>query len=196
MDPLLVVKMGGSLIGQAKEIITVIQESHRPILVVPGGGPFADMVRSYNLPDDTAHWMAIAAMDQFGWYIASLGLEPCNSLILQKRHQVLLPYCLMRERDPLPHTWEVSSDTIAAWIASEMGAELAVLKSVDGICSHGNIIPLLREPVICDEVDPHFLPFVLSHRIPCTILNGSDPTRLSAFLRGLQVTATRVDTRF
>lgn len=196
MESLLVVKLGGSLIGQLKEIIPVLQESLRPILVVPGGGPFADAVRQYNLPDDAAHWMAIAAMDQFGWYISSLGLDPCDSLSLNTGQRVLLPYRLMRERDPLPHTWAVSSDTIAAWVASEIGAELAILKSVDGIVCGGNLVPRLHEPVKCAEVDPQFLPFVISHRIPCTILNGGNTARLRGFLRGLPVTATRVDTRF
>ena len=47
----------------------------RRLLVVPGGGPFADSVRAvdrqHRLSDDAAHWMAILAMDQYAHLIAS-----------------------------------------------------------------------------------------------------------------------------
>jgi len=42
----------------------VLRASPRPLLIVPGGGVFADTVRQLVVNDDAAHWMAIAAMDQ------------------------------------------------------------------------------------------------------------------------------------
>ena len=47
--------------------------AHR-IVVVPGGGPFADAVRDFDrslgLSPHTAHWMALLAMDQYGHVLA------------------------------------------------------------------------------------------------------------------------------
>jgi acetylglutamate kinase len=39
----------------------------------------------------------------------------------------------MRAADPLPHSWDITSDSIAAFIAGALGAgELILLKPVDG----------------------------------------------------------------
>src|SRR5947207_3106541 len=43
------------------------------------------------------------------------------------RLPVLAPYRWVRAADPLPHTWEITSDSIAAWIAGMLGARRIVL---------------------------------------------------------------------
>ena len=40
---------------------------------------------------------------------------------------VLAPYRWLRSVDPLPHTWDASSDNVAAWIAGVVGARRIVL---------------------------------------------------------------------
>ena len=67
-----VVKLGGSLheLGAAPatlaELVALARSSN--LLVVPGGGPFADAVRRACAEADpgpgAAHWMAVLAMDQ------------------------------------------------------------------------------------------------------------------------------------
>ena len=44
---------------------------------------------------------------------------------------MLAPYRWLRESDPLPHSWDVTSDSIAAWIASEIGAPQLILIKPD-----------------------------------------------------------------
>jgi aspartokinase-like uncharacterized kinase len=95
----------------------------------------ADAVRAYDrrvaLRDETAHWMAILAMDQFGWALSDLipgavrrtDLGPVRAGAVS----VLLPFALLRERDPLPASWDVTADSIAAWVAGAAGAERLVL---------------------------------------------------------------------
>jgi aspartokinase-like uncharacterized kinase len=196
MDPL-VLKIGGSLLKSVPGLVQVLRTFPRsPILIVPGGGMFANQVRSIAAPEDTSHWMAIAAMDQFGWYIASEGLPVTTSLQIPDAPQVLLPYCPMRDRDPLPHSWDVTSDTIAAWVASATDAHLVLLKSVDGLSREGVRLDRVGEAFPCPEVDTAFLPYVLSNRIPCTVLNGTRPDRLRAYIEGAPVLGTRVETTF
>src|SRR2546421_4006347 len=43
------------------------------------------------------------------------------------RLPVLAPYHWLRAADPLPHSWEVTSDPIAAWLAGQLGARRVVL---------------------------------------------------------------------
>jgi aspartokinase-like uncharacterized kinase len=191
----LVVKVGGSLLSEAGRIVRVLVETGRPILIVPGGGPFARLVRSLDLPDDPAHWMAILAMDQFGWYLAAGGLSVTDELSLPRGVEILLPSRVLRERDPLPHTWDVTSDTIAAWVAGELGLDLLLLKSVDGITRNGALVNRVTEPIPCSEVDPCLIPFALSRKVRTFILNGRVEDRVRGFLEGREVPGTVIEPR-
>jgi len=192
----LVVKLGGSLHHRVPEIVPLLCKSVRPLLVVPGGGLFAEAVRQEHVTDDAAHWMAIAAMEQYGWFIASHGMMATDFLSVPEKTTVFLPYASMRQRDPLPHSWDVTSDTIAAWIADELEIELLVLKSVDGILLDGVIQEQVTTPLQSDVVDPFFIPFVLKHRIKTTIINGKSKELVEKFLKGDPVAGTRIGTTF
>ncbi|MGH7350798.1 MAG: aspartate kinase, partial [Candidatus Methylomirabilales bacterium] len=77
----LVCKIGGSLgkpevLRPLLKTLEAVRAEHR-IVVVPGGGAFADAVRSetatFQLGETASHWMAILAMDQYGYLLADLG---------------------------------------------------------------------------------------------------------------------------
>jgi aspartokinase-like uncharacterized kinase len=138
-----VVKLGGALLAHAEHyeaaLAAISAAAGTRLLVVPGGGPFADAVRQVDrrlrLSDDAAHWMAVLAMDQHAHLIAA---RLTGAVIVAERHQiaatldagripVLAPYRWIRDADPLPHSWSVTSDSIAAWIAGQIGARHLVL---------------------------------------------------------------------
>jgi hypothetical protein len=191
-----VVKLGGSLASYAADIIPVLRAASRPLLVVPGGGAFADLVRQSGADANAAHWMACAAMDQYGWLLAAHGIKTTTRLAAPRHPRVLLPYCALRRHDPLPHSWDVTSDTIAAWVAGRLGGDLVVLKSVDGITAAGKLLTLVKKPVTTDVVDPYFIPYVLEHRIRAFILNGTDTTRICRLFEGKRVCGTGIGTTF
>jgi aspartokinase-like uncharacterized kinase len=56
---------------------------------------------------------------------------------------VLAPYAWLRDADPLPHSWDVTSDSIAAWVAGQVGASRLVLLKPPGA-------------VAGDRMDAHF----------------------------------------
>jgi 5-(aminomethyl)-3-furanmethanol phosphate kinase len=144
---LTVVKAGGGLSRDAAALRSWCAGladcgARHPLLVVPGGGAFADAIRAHDrrfgLRDETAHWMAILAMDQFGWALADLipGATLCRDLEPPRAGaaSVLLPYALLRERDPLPASWDVTADSIAAWVAGAARAgRLVLVKAVAGL---------------------------------------------------------------
>ncbi|MDT8356881.1 MAG: uridylate kinase [Methanomicrobiaceae archaeon] len=173
-------------------IITLVQESGREILIVPGGGRIADEVRRLALPDDASHWMAILAMEYFGWYISSFGPVPVRTVRRPAGVEVLLPYRMMQDADPLPHSWNVTSDTISAWVACRLDAELILLKPVDGILRNGAPLPEVTGPARADEVDDAFIPFLLSHGMEALIVNGRIPDRVRACLAGEPTPGTRI----
>jgi aspartokinase-like uncharacterized kinase len=121
-----VVKLGGAVLAEAPIMALSGIACDGRTLVVPGGGPFADTVRAadaqFGLSDDDAHWAAILAMDQYATALAAIapGLP------------IVAPYHWLRAVDPLPHSWDVTSDSIAAWIAHAVGARrLLLVKPVD-----------------------------------------------------------------
>jgi aspartokinase-like uncharacterized kinase len=139
-----VIKVGGALLSLEDALSrTLLALEHLSLehrfLVIPGGGPFADVVRSvheaHRLAPDDAHWMAILGMDQYAILLAS---RIRNAELVQRRGEiapaaargripVLAPYRWLREADPLPHSWDVTSDSISAWVAAEIGAQQLVL---------------------------------------------------------------------
>jgi len=137
---LLVIKLGGSLLAHPEQLDAALatigdMARRRALVIVPGGGPFADVVRDVDerigLPDDAAHWMAVLAMDQYAHLIAGRlagGLVVANpgeirSSLANQRVPVLAPSRWLKESDPLPHTWDVTSDSIGAWIAGQLAAQ-------------------------------------------------------------------------
>jgi aspartokinase-like uncharacterized kinase len=192
----LVVKIGGSLISHVTDIVPILRHAGRPVLVIPGGGPFADLVRKFHINDESSHWMAVAAMEEYGWYIGGHGIPVTDRLAVPDRTHVYLPYRGMITADPLPHSWDVSSDTIAAWIADQLGLDLVLLKSVDGVTVNGSHLAEIREPVICSELDPCFIRFVLGHRMRATVINGLYRERIEGVLAGKPVLGTTIYTTF
>jgi 5-(aminomethyl)-3-furanmethanol phosphate kinase len=146
---LTVIKVGGGLSripGALTRVCLGVERiaSTRPLVVIPGGGPFADAVRRFDaemgLSADAAHWMGLLAMDQYAHVLAEhirraeLVDEPGAVLtaVGEGKVPVLAPYRWMRAADVLPHTWGVTSDSVAAFIAGALGAARLVLVKPTG----------------------------------------------------------------
>ena len=145
---LTVVKVGGGLGRGAgddalRALCTTLGElgERHPLLVVPGGAWFADAVREadrrFALPATTSHRMAVLGMEQFGWLLSELIPGAVRSA---DRHAPDRPAgrpCSSPRRcalDGLPASWQVTSDSIAAWVAGRAGAgRLVLVKEVDGL---------------------------------------------------------------
>jgi len=146
-----VVKVGGGLLqhdGALEHVVSAIVEAHTqgaPLVVLGGGGPFADAVRAadarWSLGDDAAHWMAIHAMDQTAhWLHARLPMSAlvrspylAGAALDMGRLPIFAPAAWLHDTDTLPHSWDVTSDAIAAYTAGAIdAARLLLLKPVDG----------------------------------------------------------------
>ena len=194
MGQTLVVKIGGSLALRGAHILSILSREGCRALVVPGGGRFADHVRSLSPSPDAAHWMAIAGMDQFGWLLASNGYPVTTRVANVNEVTILLPYCTLMVADPLPHTWEVTSDTIAAWVAHRLMLDLLILKSVDGIMGEDGIIPFIDHSVPTGVVDPACIPYVLTQGVKTLIESGVYDDCIVAGIRGHRTRGTRIGT--
>lgn len=145
----LVLKVGGALSGVPGALDDVAEAlvalaTRRPVIVIPGGGPFADQVRrtqrEVGATEEAAHWMAVLGMDQYAHLLAdhvpgARLVETLDALrdTVTGSVTIFAPYRWMRASDPLPHTWDVTSDSVAAVVAGALGArELLLVKVVSG----------------------------------------------------------------
>jgi aspartokinase-like uncharacterized kinase len=144
-EGLVVVKVGGSLF----DLSDLGLRLHRwleqlpagPVLLVPGGGAAANVVRDlqhgHQLDEETAHWLALRSLTLTACFLHALlpGSVVVASPFTDKSLAILDPYpfLLADEGKPgcLPHSWQVTSDAIAARAAVVAGARrLVLLKSV------------------------------------------------------------------
>jgi aspartokinase-like uncharacterized kinase len=197
-----VIKVGGSLGTRPARLRHLMASLARAaqgqwLVVVPGGGAFADEVRRadrrFKLGDSAAHWMAILAMDQYGHLLAQL--TPGAALVRSRRAlapgrlNVLAPSAWLLGADPLPHSWDVTSDSIAAWIARALGVRrLMLVKHVDGFLAAGRGPGSQPERVrrvgleaLSGVVDPYFAR-VLDPATACWIVRGHLPHRIARLL--------------
>lgn len=189
---MIVLKLGGSLIHRARELVKEItgysNASGEKVLIVPGGAMFADAVRKVKATEEAAHWMAVLAMEQYGYYLADgSGARLVDSLEIESEVSILLPYSLLKKKDELPHTWDVTSDTIAAWVAKQLGARFIKATDVDGIYING----VLEREVHAKEltgketcVDKELPGFLIKNKMDCEVINGNCPGRLIDALKG------------
>jgi 5-(aminomethyl)-3-furanmethanol phosphate kinase len=147
----LVVKIGGGLLREAgldglrqacaeAEALADAVAGGRPVLVVPGGGPFADAVRAVDdqvgLSDAVAHLLALQAMDQLGVLLRELlpAAERVSELVAPRGLGVLDVAPAFADRPEVPQSWAVTSDSLAVFAAAAIGADEAVLlKPVAGV---------------------------------------------------------------
>ncbi|KQU19117.1 uridylate kinase [Methylobacterium sp. Leaf94] len=143
-----VVKIGGSLVADARrlraQLVRLADGELGPCLLVPGGGPFADAVRTtqsaLGFPDALAHRLALDAMGHMAEIVSELeprlvvarDLAAIADALAAGRVPVWDPVALKAGHPDIPETWEVTSDSLALWLAGAVGAPLCLLvKSVD-----------------------------------------------------------------
>ncbi|NDV87262.1 amino acid kinase [Aurantimonas aggregata] len=146
MKDIVVVKFGGSCVASPDlaRWVRAVEKARIPVVIVPGGGPFANTVRRYQqrigYDDEAAHEMAILAMEQFGCALASIGTrmvragttEAIFAALSDGKIPVWMPRDMVLADPAIPKDWCVTSDSLAAWLAGRLeGARLCLVKQID-----------------------------------------------------------------
>lgn len=191
-----VVKIGGSLAASESllawlDALTCYGSGN--VTIVPGGGPFADQVRSmqrcWRFSDRAAHHMALLSMEQYGLMMCDLRQELLPVRTVQDvqhavncaRAGVWMPTTMTLRESSLPVSWDLSADSLAAWLAHALGAQgLLVVKAV----------PLGTNEVSCAQltaqrtVDPLFCRFVAEAPFATWICGPEDHVQVRSALGG------------
>lgn len=167
-----VVKLGGSTAGgtEMQHWIDAMANAAFPAVIVPGGGPFADQVRisqrRLDYSDQAAHAMAILAMDQFGIVIAERhpGLRKARTVhdihvsLDMGYTPVWLPSAMTIGAIDVPCSWDVTSDSLCAWLAGALSADdMLLIKQTDEY-QHYSTVEELAIAGIVDIMLPAMLP--------------------------------------
>jgi len=216
-----VLKIGGSLAEEPVSLVSlceklsVLAKNHR-IVVVPGGGEFADTVRrldrKYGFSNSVAHKMAILSMDQYGFLLSNFAPE---SYVVYNQEEIsssvkgtlpiFLPSNYMFREDPLKNSWDVTSDTIAAHITNMLQVKkLVLVTDVDGIFSkdpNQNKDAKHIEEISAKEllswktrtsVDKALPKIILQTKLDCYVVNGKHPKRIKQILENKQTVCTHI----
>ncbi|MGQ9366481.1 amino acid kinase family protein [Azospirillum sp. ST 5-10] len=190
-----VVKIGGSLAAgphTLRDWLRAVEAGRRRAVVVPGGGPFADAVRAaqaaLGFDDSTAHRMALLAMEQYGAALCALapGFVPAatpDDMVRARRDglvPVWAPSALALAAAEIPHRWEVTSDSLAAWLAGRLDAEALVLVKSAPRPADGTPLETVMEQGLVDPAFSRFAPPGCA--VAC--LGPGDPRVLAAALAG------------
>jgi aspartokinase-like uncharacterized kinase len=183
---MIVVKLGGSL-SQSDTLIKCLNSveqnyADKAVVIVPGGGAFANQVRlaqhRWQFDDKTAHRMAILAMQQMALLIKGLkgdfsiasSVTDIRKQLQQQEIVIWSPDIVELDNAAIKESWDITSDSLAAWLAKELSAsELILVKSaiIDANLS-------LQQLAIQDMIDQGFCDFVKQATFKIKVINQQD----------------------
>lgn len=191
-----VVKLGGSLLGteELKDWLSLLaRQSDGRIVIVPGGGVYADAVRDHQqaggYADAAAHQMALLAMEQYGLVLQSLQpalVTAASELEIaerswQHRAIVWMPRHMVLADEAIPMSWDVTSDSLAAWLAGKIGADRLVLVKHHDVAEQPVPVERLMKEGILDAA---FAKFAANLTCPIHIIGKSGCAAFAAALAG------------
>jgi len=189
-----VVKLGGSLAEAGTLdawLATVLDHGGGRAVIVPGGGVFADAVRAAQqrerFSDRAAHRMAVLAMEQYAWLLHDrapalapcAGMAPMRAALAAGRVALWLPFAVVSADPAIAESWDVTSDSLAAWLAARLdAAALVLIKSAP-------VPPSATTPAELGAqglVDAAFPGFAAAARCPVICCGPGETARLAAAL--------------
>jgi len=190
-----IVKLGGSLARDPRlpawlEMLAELGGGR--VLVVPGGAAFADAVRAaqahWRFDDLAAHNMAVLAMAQTAHLFHAL--EPRLVLVADEdgirkalragQVALWLPLALLRDAPDQLTSWEVTSDSLALWLARRQNAERLVVVKACEVRPELTLAELTRR----GTVDARFDQWASDAPFPIAVVECDDIARVRAALLG------------
>ena len=181
-----VVKLGGSLANSTelpRWLDVIATAGAGKVVLVPGGGPWADELRDAQkrdgFDDRVAHRRALRAMEQYGKVLAGLRANLVPAAGVAEIHQALrggqiavwMPYEMIVADPSIPESWDVTSDSLAAWLAKRLNASaLLLVKSLKIAGPQPGIAELMRR----GWVDPAFSRFTSGSHFRIVLLGEGD----------------------
>ncbi|MBF6649252.1 uridylate kinase [Methylobacter sp. BlB1] len=179
---MIVIKLGGSLAesGVLVACLNAIERKYADgVVIVPGGGAFADQVRlaqqHWRFDDGVAHAMALLAMQQMA--LLFKGLKPAFSIAgsiagiqaqsARQKTVIWSPDIAELDKAGIQASWDITSDSLAAWLAAMLSADELILVKSAVIDADLDIDKLAEQGI----VDKAFCGFIAQAPFTVKIIN-------------------------
>ncbi len=207
------IKIGGSLTYEAEPLLKTLKsyakEKNKKIVIIPGGGDFADVVRkidkTLNISNSLSHKLAIKCMDLIGEVYAEIGdIKAYDTLFDLKREiekekiTILLPSKILLSTDIAEHSWAITSDSLSLYIGKLLDVrEVIIATDVDGIYDKfpgGKLLNIINANDIkgLTSVDEKFPILLKKFKMNAYVVNGRYPERVINILEGKNTIHTKI----
>ena len=198
-----VVKIGGSLFpNYAIDLAKKLENTNS--LIVLGGGEFANLIRKYdseiNFSQETNHWTAIDCMDIIAKLVndkvestkLAYSIDDAIAISDEGFTPIFVVSKFLREDDPFECSWDVTSDSIAAYISHLLNANLLIVTNVNGIYtqepkeSGSTFISKIDAKTMLNfpesSIDVMLPTLLLKFGTNCYVVNGKCPERVLSLI--------------
>ena len=198
-----VVKIGGSLFPDyAIDLAKKLENTNSCIVL--GGGEFANLIRKYNdeqhFSDEVNHWTAIDCMDiiaklvndKVGSAELAYSIDEVNKIADAGFTPIFVVSEFLRAEDPFECSWDVTSDSIAAYIAHLLNANLLIVTNVNGIYTQepeepgSTFISKIDATTLLtfqeSSIDVMLPSLLLKFGTNCYVVNGKYPERVLSLI--------------
>ena len=198
-----VVKIGGSLFpNYAIDLADKLKNTDSCIIL--GGGEFANLIRKYNdeqnFSDETNHWTAIDCMDIIAKLVndkvescrLAFSLEDVQAISEEGFTPIFVVSKFLRDEDPFECSWDVTSDSIAAYVANCLNANLFIVTNVNGIYTQepkepgSTFISKIDAKTLLtfqeSSIDVMLPSLLLKFGTNCYVVNGKYPERVLSLI--------------
>ena len=198
-----VVKIGGSLFpNYAIDLAKKLENTNS--LIVLGGGEFANLIRKYdseiNFSQETNHWTAIDCMDIIAKLVndkvestkLAYSIDDAIAISNEGFTPIFVVSKFLREDDPFECSWDVTSDSIAAYISHLLNANLLIVTNVNGIYtqepkeSGSTFISKIDAKTMLNfpesSIDVMLPTLLLKFGTNCYVVNGKYPERVLSLI--------------
>ena len=198
-----VVKIGGSLFPDyAIDLADKLKNTSSVIIL--GGGEFANLIRKYDaeqeFSDEANHWTAIDCMDIIAKLVndkvestkLAYSIDEINQISDEGFTPIFLVSEFLKVEDPFECSWDVTSDSIAAYVAHLLNANLLIVTDVNGIYTQepkepgSTFISKIDATTLLtfqeSSIDVMLPSLLLRFGTDCYVVNGKFPERVLSLI--------------
>ena len=198
-----VVKIGGSLFPEYAINLSRQLKNTNSVIVL-GGGEFANLIRKYdskiNFSPETNHWTAIDCMDIIAKLVddkvdstrLAYSIDEINEISDEGFTPIFVVSEFLRQEDPFECSWDVTSDSIAAYVAHLLNANLLIVTNVNGIYTQepkeqgSTFISKIDAKTLLtfqeSSIDVMLPSLLLRYGTNCYVVNGKYPERVLSLI--------------
>jgi aspartokinase-like uncharacterized kinase len=198
-----VVKIGGSLFpNYAIELARQLKNTDSVIIL--GGGEFANLIRKYDdeqsFSEEVNHWTAIDCMDIIAKLVndkvesskLAYSIEEINEIAGEGFTPIFVVSEFLKKEDPFECSWDVTSDSIAAYVSHLLNANLLIVTNVNGIYTQepkepgSTFISKIDAKTLLtfqeSSIDVMLPSLLLEFGTNCYVVNGKCPERVLSLI--------------